>query len=299
MAQESVRTWPLSFGGEPELELRADALAVSICPLRAGELPRLELSGRDAQDIRVDVKQKGDRVKVRLDRQHGFKWLGHWDASARLHLPPRVRAHIKTDAGTIDARDLGPCDLELETNAGRITAANLVGRVRLYTSAGQISADALAGSVEARSEAGAIQLGIAALSPGDHHVHAEVGTIRVDMAPGQDVRLETRSSIGSVNDSYPSNPQADTLLRLSTTVGAIKVRESDVRSPIPATGVAPAEPGSPPARAAETSATGEGVRRQGANAGPETETERILKMVESGDLSARDADELLQALERV
>ena len=36
-----------------------------------------------------------------------------------------------------------------------------------------------------------------------------------------------------------------------------------------------------------------------AEAGPDPEVERILKMVESGDLSAQDADELLRAMGRV
>ncbi len=303
MEQQNVRTWPLPFGEQPELEFKADALAVSVLPVGEGAEPRMEILGRETSDMSVQVRHNGSKVRVDVEWRPIWRWFGGWDARAVLHVPPALRAKIRTSAGSIDARDLGPCDLELKTDAGRITAANLSGKLRLETDAGQIKADGLSGTIKARTDAGAIQLGIADLAPGDHEIHTEVGAIRVELAPGRDVAVETRTSIGAMQNDYRSSANAQAHLRITTSVGSIKVRETSVSpiatpaadTPVPATDAAPApEPVAASVAAAADSSAAPTVPA----ARDEGEVVRILKMVESGELSAREADELLQALGR-
>ncbi len=296
MGQDSVRTWPLPFSEQPDLEFKADAIAVAVVPVRNGEAPRMEVLGRDTQDMEVQVRHNGHRVRVDVDWHPVWRWFGGWDVRVVLHVPPALRAKIETDAGSIDVHDLGPCDVELKTSAGRITAENLQGRIALKTDAGQIKGDGLAGTIKAKTSAGAIQLGIADLAPGDHEVHTDVGAIRVEIAAGRDVAVETRTSVGSVQNEYRSASNAQARLRLGTEVGSIKVREAPVRAPtpsvsaVPAAVVADAQPPSSPQSESSTATlpTGPG----------DLEVERILKMVELGELSAKDADDLLQALGR-
>ena len=99
-----------------------------------------------------------------------------------------------------------------------------------------------------------------------------------------DVCIETHTSLGSVRNQFPSRASAPTKLVISTEMGSIRVDDTpsqhDNRRPVPPT------PPPPP------KAPGMPVRE-------DPELERILKMVEAGDLSAQDADELLRAMGRV
>ena len=114
---------------------------------------------------------------------------------------------------------------------------------------------------------------------------AERCSVRLELARGMDVCIEARSSLGSVRNRYPSHPSAATKLMLSTDVGSVHVDEgSSFRSPRRPT-AAPAPPNSP--------------ERPTAPLPDDPELERILKMVEAGELSAQDADELLRAMGRV
>jgi hypothetical protein len=96
--------------------------------------------------------------------------------------------------------------------------------------------------------------------------------------------------MGSIQNRFPSRPDAPARLQLSTEMGSIRVREGSFaadRRPR----VAPPPPPARPATAAPD------TRPSGPRNDPELE--RVLKMVESGEISAHDADELLQAMGRV
>ncbi len=106
-----------------------------------------------------------------------------------------------------------------------------------------------------------------------------MGSVRLELARGIDVCVQTQTTLGSVRANYPVRDGAPATLVLSTEMGSIRVDEGSAvrpaRPPVPPT---PPEPR--PAR-------------------EDPELERILKMVEAGDLSAQDADELLRAMGRV
>ena len=94
------------------------------------------------------------------------------------------------------------------------------------------------------------------------------------------------TGLGTIRNSYPSREGAPTKLMLSSEMGSVRVEQSSMRRaqwrPTPPD-YAPPRPNSP--------------------AGPaqrdDPELDRILKMVEAGELSAHDADELLKAMGRV
>lgn len=338
---EDRRTWPLPFGERAELTFRSDFCAAEVVPVRDGEQPFIEVRGRDAGRLHVEVGRDGDAVRIEVDRRGVWPGMLHGrDGRVTLHVPRGLRAEMKTDIGSIRVRDLGACDLDLRTDAGRIEVDDLSGRLRLSTDAGQIRGRGLAGRFDVQTAAGSIRLGITGLEPGEHSFRTDAGSIRLSLAPGLDVRVEAHAGLGTVKASYPSREDAAAVLRAATDVGLVKIREGgrddsddeergwaggfgpELRRrfevefergfghgpPRPPAPFAPPAPPPPP-----PSAFGEEEREvfrtgpsapAGAEAPPraarpvDAEVERILKLVESGELSARDADELLRALER-
>lgn len=330
---ETTTTWPLPFSERPELDLKADFGAIWVEPVAAGEQPRLVATGSDPECLDVRVTTRGEVVAVRLRRINGFRlpW-GSRDVHVTAFVPRDLRARLHTDAGRLDIRglgpcslavsadagnvtlrDLGPCDLEVRTDAGQIHLRDIRGRVKVSSDAGQVRGSGLAGSLDVETDAGRVDLAIDALDPGEHRIRTDVGSIRVELAPGIDVRVETRASIGSARNEYPSRAGAPTVLRTSTDVGSIRVRSRGPDVGHAASGderawhvVIPPMPHVWPVGhndevdedddkggAQESRPSSTGARRV-----PDSEVERILKLVEAGQLSAKDADELLRALGR-
>jgi hypothetical protein len=126
------------------------------------------------------------------------------------------------------------------------------------------------------------------------------------MARGIDVAIEARTSLGSVENKYPSNPTAPAKLLLVADLGEVEVREASIERRVPSA--------EPRRSTASSSAASAGAATASASAGAATaaassatndsndadpELERILKMVEQGEISASEADELLQAMGRL
>jgi hypothetical protein len=288
-----------------------------------GEQPRIEVTGYDAQEVEVEVRRDGDRVKVSISHEGRFRFpWGNRNARITVYVPRELRAKVRTDAGSIEARDLGPCELSLATDAGRLRLHHITGRITLKSDAGQIRGDHLAGAIRAETDAGKVDLGIDALDPGEHTVRTDVGAITITLAPEANVRVQARATIGSARSDVPHRPDAPALLRVFTDVGSVRVRqrgaEHDVeaewehdtegqphvmgiRVPIPPIPPIPPVPPVPPfrfGRRAEHEQPPPGDRGRSARREPDPDVERILKMVESGQLSAKDADELLRAMDK-
>jgi hypothetical protein len=83
----------------------------------------------------------------------------------------------------------------------------------------------LGGTFNVRSQAGSVRLSIDALDPGTHTVRTSMGAVKVELAKGLTVRVETLATLGAARSNYPSTPNADTVLRLEAELGSVKVRE--------------------------------------------------------------------------
>ncbi len=299
------RVWPLPFGDRPSLDLRTDLGSLVVVPVKVGEEPRIEAVGRGADQLELRIErvqeqeQEQETVRVEVEPFRQFTWWGGWDTRLLAHVPPALVARIETGAGSIAIRGLDGATLAVRTNAGRIELTEVRGRLRLSADAGSIAAHAIAGALDIEAQAGSIRLEIAGLDPGEHRVHAGMGAIRVELAQGLDVRVETRTAMGSARNSYPAHPNAAAILSLATDMGSIRVSEgTTARWPggaTPAPPVAPAASahGSPAATATTTATSAATAARDG-----DADLDRILAMVEAGQLSARDADDLLRALGR-
>jgi len=280
----SAQTWELPFDEPARLELHSEFGKLTLLPVDSGQRPRLELANRDVENIEVHVDKVGDVVRVTLDPYRGFNWFGGWECRATVYVPRDVRASIQTNAGSITVRNLEGCELGIKANAGKIDLENVYGLMHLGADAGSINGRGLGGYFNVETDAGSVRMEILDLQRGEHRFRASLGSVRLELARGMDVAIETHTSLGSVRNNYTSRPDAPTRLVLTADAGSVRIDE--------AAGFRPGRRQAPPAE----------VPRDAAAPGSEhddPELERILKMVEAGQLSARDADELLRAMGRV
>jgi hypothetical protein len=283
---QNEKTWDLPFGEVAELELHTEWGSLSFVPVEPGHPPRLELSGGSTEHIAVLVEKVGETVRVALDPHRSFNLFGRWECRATVYVPRDVHAHVQTNAGSVSVRDLEGCELGIKANAGKIDLVNVQGLIHLSADAGSVTGRDVGGYFDVETHAGSVRLEISDLQPGEHRIRASMGSVRVELAAGLDAAVETRTTLGSVRNSYRSQDSAAAKLLLSTEMGSVRVDEgASVRSSRPAAPVRPDRPARPEPAARPPR--------------EDPELDRILKMVEAGNLSAHDADELLRAMGRV
>ncbi len=282
---QNGNVWDLPLGQPAVLEMQTEFGSVALLPVEAGRNPRIELARGATDNIEVNIEKLGDTVRVSLDPRPSFTWFGGWECRAVLYVPRDVRCALQSTAGSVSVRSLDACELGIKTGAGKIDLVDVYGLFHLAADAGSITGRGLGGYFDVETHAGSVRLEILDLQPGEHRIRATMGSVRLELARGMDLSIETHTSLGSVHNRYPVHASAPTRLVLATEMGSVRVDEAAVLRP--------------PRRPAPW---GDGEsRRETPPSAPreDRELERILKMVESGELSARDADELLRAMGRV
>jgi len=210
-----------------------------------------------------------------------------------LYVPLDVRAAVQTNAGSVTLRGLEGCELGIKANAGKIELTDVYGLMHLAADAGSITGRGLGGFFDVQTQAGSVRLEILDLQPGEHRIRAAMGSVRLELARGLDVCIETHAALGSVRTTYPVRADAPQRLVLTTEMGSVRVEEGGaVRRP------SPPRNGETPRTYSESTAQPQ-PQAQPQRPREDPELERILKMVEAGELSATDADELLRAMGRV
>jgi hypothetical protein len=276
---QNETTWELPFGEPAELQLRAEWGNLTLVPVEDGGLPRLEVSHQSAEHMTIHVDKVGETVRVGIEPQRNFNWFGNWEARATLYVPRDVHAGIQTNAGSVTVEHLMNCELGIKANAGKIDLRNVYGLMHLAADAGSVTGHDVGGFFDVETQAGSVRLHIVDLQPGEHRVRAAMGSIAIQLSRGMDVSVQTRTSLGSVRNNFPSREAAPAKLMLSTEMGSLRIDESSGPPRRTPAAYAPPRPASPSRE--------------------DPELERILKMVEAGELSAQDADELLKAMGRV
>ena len=160
-----------------------------------------------------------------IEPQRNFNWLGGWECRATLYVPRDIRASIQTNAGNIEARDLAGCELGIKANAGKIELEHVFGLLHLAADAGSIEGRDIGGFLDVETQAGSVRLEVTDLQPGEHRIRAAMGSVRLELARGMDVCIETSTQMGSVRNQYPSRPGAPARLILATEMGSVRVEE--------------------------------------------------------------------------
>ena len=287
MQDGNARSFELPFSQPAQLELHTDFGGLALLPVGPGESPRVELTHNAIDNVAVHIEKLGEVVRVALDPMHSLGWFaGGWDIRAVVYVPRDVRASIQTSAGSISVRDLDGCELGVKASAGKVDLVNVHGLMHLSADAGSITGRQVGGYFDVEAHAGSIRLEITDLQPGEHRMRATAGSVRLELAQGMDLAIDTHTALGSVRQNYPARTGAPTRLVLSSEMGSVRVEPAGFLTSAPR-----------PSPVASTSERGD---RSEPKAQPpvDPELERVLKMVESGELSAREADELLQAMGR-
>jgi hypothetical protein len=286
MHNDNSTTWELPFDHPATMQLQTEFGNLSLVPVEPGQQPRLELSRGGRENVDVHIEKVGDVVRVALDPHRNFSWFGGWECRAMLYVPRDVRASIETNAGSVSVRNLEGCELGVKANAGKIDIENVYGLLHLGADAGSVVGRGLGGYFDIETNAGSIRMEILDLQPGEHRVRAIMGSVRLELARGMDLSIETHTSLGSVRNNYASRADAPTRLVVTTEMGSVRVDEA-----------ATYRPGRKPTRPAEDEKPAAAAATRPQREDPELD--RILQMVEAGTLSAQVADELLRAMGRL
>ncbi|HEY9766254.1 MAG TPA: DUF4097 family beta strand repeat-containing protein [Chroococcales cyanobacterium] len=286
MIEKDLKTWNLEFGAQPELDVQADFASISVVPVEPGGIPRIEANVSVLDRLKVEVIKDTTSVRVSLrqlaDPLNPRNWWD-WGGNRKLtfFVPQGIVARIHADAGKISISGLTAKGIELQAEAGAITIQDVRADFHVRASAGKVEGDRISGSLDITSNAGSVRLRIDSLEPGTHRIHADVGSVKVEIPRQAAVRVETSTDLGSVKNSFCSTSDAPAILQISAAVGSIHVKEANgagvhLEKREDAFEVRP--------RSEETPiASGK-------------EVDQILKMVEDGKLSAKDAGDLIRAL---
>ncbi len=305
-----MKSIPLTITAGHALRIQVPAAHIIIARIAAGQTPRMD--SKKPEQWHHEEKN-GDTL---LDMSHLPMWkVG--DQSCRLFVPDDISLQVQMNAGHIRAEGLRLNALDLDTESGHIGLRDVSGRMHLRTAMGAINAHNISGSVEAETNMGEIKLGILGLAPGDHYVRANMGAIRVWLARGLSVRVESQARVGAVRSRFPSDPAAEAVLHLRADVGSIRLREADDAPPEPrdwldpeawlewaALKFAPPRPPQsrpfPPFFGAQFAAMAGCERsppRQSHAPIDETELRRILDLVKEKKISIEEAEHLISALD--
>ncbi len=299
----SAHRMRLPFSDLPQLHLETQGSVVDVVGLGPGEEPSVEVKGHPVNVDNVDGV-------VRLSAPWGMG-----DQRLVLHVPKNLRATIACDMGKLRVSQLAGCDLTLSCNAGSVDLRDARGRFSLKANAGEVRADNVGGTFELEASTGSVRMGIVALDAGTHRIRSTMGSVKVDLAPGIDVRIESKTTMGSTRTQYPSNPAAAAHLLLEAELGSVKVREGAAHDDERhgdwpdwrrwwATAASMFNSVMPPGpgfrgpygfgpRGPEGQGPGVGPARP-----PETSPEilKVLAMVEQGVVTAEQADKLIRAI---
>jgi hypothetical protein len=213
---------------------------------------------------------------------------------------------LRSDVGEIDVSRMAHGELEAQTSTGAVRVLDVDGRIRLSADTGEITGRGVAGGVSARTEHGQVSLDIIRLDHGEHEARSEWGGVEVALPRDAEVRLDVKVSRGSARVDFTSRPDAPAVLHASTDKGSIWIREGMARGahrPSHSSHAAPS-PSPSPSPSPTPTAEREWLRRQIESADDarpfdyDAELARILTLVAAGEISARDANELIESLQR-
>jgi hypothetical protein len=266
--------------------------SLELKPIEDGGVARVEVPHQNwfVPEIELDdgVVTVHFRARVHEEREGGFLsnlWPLGWGSmgQAVIYVPNDVHGRIHTEMGRIRAHDLEVAELELSSSGGAILVRHVHGALKLHTEAGKVEGRGLSGAIFAETQAGAVHLDIDALSPGSHVARTQVGAVRIDLAPGIAVDIKAHTELGKARVTYPTQPGAAAVLKVSTEVGAVQVRERRGTSD------------------ADFASWSDSAGRGRAGAPPPTpgpEIRKVLDLVAEGKVSPADAEQILKAMNR-
>jgi RNA polymerase sigma factor (sigma-70 family) len=211
-----------------------------------GQTP--EESKEALQNIRVDMTQEGDTVRITAKRKEEWSRQLHTGAAAEIKVPQGAILELRTSNGPVTITG-GTGGGRVRTSNGAIRATENRGSLHLATSNGSITVSGAAGTVDAHTSNGGIdvrgeKVTLAAgtsngsvrfrgnLADGAHHLHTANGNIDVTLPKGSRFRMDVHLAHGKLtNDFPPHRGESGTddrpiLLKLGAVNGTIAIHQA-------------------------------------------------------------------------
>ncbi|MER5784750.1 DUF4097 family beta strand repeat-containing protein [Streptomyces mobaraensis] len=181
--------------------------------------------GTTGAELHRTVRYRDDRPDGPTHRvENGVLVLGGCGEDCSVEYEATVPAGIpvsgETSSGSIDLTGVGAT--HVKSSSGAIELTDIAGPADVESTSGAVTGHDLGtGPVKAKATSGALNLTLA--SPQDVEAETSSGSLTVT-APGGPYRVTAETSSGSRNISVPQSPSAPHHLDLTTSSGALKVR---------------------------------------------------------------------------
>jgi len=221
------------------LKLQTDVGAIEIdTHAKDTVLVEVEISGKDEDNMRVDIKKSGDDVSINgdLDRS-GF---GFGSTSIRVTykvtLPENYNINLDTSGGSIEVEDLKG-KVDAHTSGGSISVADVEGDVNIKTSGGSLELENIIGEINAKTSGGSIKLKLANNPIQDTKVKTSGGSITAYLAKDVAVDVSAKTSGGRVSSEFAVKGDIEkrsikgtingggAKLQLKTSGGSVRLKE--------------------------------------------------------------------------
>ncbi|MFO0599976.1 MAG: hypothetical protein U0228_31995 [Myxococcaceae bacterium] len=298
----------LELSERPMLDVSVAAERITVLPVEPGGVTRVELEARRHSDgPLLKLERQGDVLLVR-GAGTGWSWTGGELKRMTFFVPEHVRARVVQEFGQLIVQNLAGCDLDVSCNAGTVDLEHVRGRLKIVVDSGTVRGERVGGTFDVVSQAGSVKLAIDSLDAGEHRVRTAMGSVKLLLAPSVKVKLEAHTSLGSARLAHPSTPDAAAVMQLSADLGSIKVKTGDEQEDARhgdwpdwrrlwrdvahtvATAIEDSLPESDEAFVRPQAKTAPSPRV------PEAELRKVLELVESGKLTAPDAERLIRAM---
>ncbi len=192
----------VSSGGKLTLETDVGAIDIDT-HAKDTVLVEVEISGKDEDNMRVDIKKSGDNVSINgdLDRS-GF---GFGSTSIRVTykvtLPESYNIDVDTSGGSIEVEDLKGT-VNAHTSGGSISVEDVEGDVSIKTSGGSLDLENIIGEINAKTSGGSIKLKLPNSQIQDTKVKTSGGSITAYLAKDVAVDLSAKTSGGRVSSEF-------------------------------------------------------------------------------------------------
>lgn len=183
-SDEVETAYDLDAAGLSHLIISGGSAAVTV---EAGQAPSLKLRVQARGNSQTEADENARRASLRIDSGATTKVgldlppgsYGRLEIIAVV--PAEVKLTVNTASGSVEAWDR-KADVTLSTSSGAVRAERIEGRVDLRTSSGQISARQVAGSLSAISSSGRIAI---EQVTGDVEASAASGSLSIDGVSGK------------------------------------------------------------------------------------------------------------------
>lgn len=201
-------------GEAPRLEIDNFAGRVTVRAGERGEVRMIAVkqgrAGADLNRVQVEVSEGTSGLLIRTRKP---STLSNASVQLEVTVPAGTQLDLHTGAGNTEVRGLRS-DVKVDTGAGDVTIADLIGDLDAHTGSGSVTIDGVSGRIQADTGSGSVRISNVA---GEFDAHTGSGSMEVREASGP-ARLDS----GSGSLTYEGDPEGE--CRFETGSGSITLR---------------------------------------------------------------------------